>query len=189
MGGRSGRRRFGRFGLGLFFGLVYFDSRFDQRTQLRQGNRFLQVVERTLFQCLHCLVGITESGNHGHGRVKHQLIDVLHHFQTRTVGHTHIRQYQRIVVVFQFFFGIVHADGGIHPQPHLHQGHFHQVADIRLVVYDQYRILQIVTLHDCCLSVKSIRIHSIRDGSATVPSWHEPVRVQHTVPARCRFFR
>ena len=103
-------RRLGRGGLRLGFGsgrrravvFLHLDGGFNQRAQLRQRDGFLQIVKRAFFQRLHGLVGAAKSGNHGNGHIQLLLVDVLHHFQARAVGHAHIGEHEGVFVAAQF---------------------------------------------------------------------------------------
>ena len=134
------------FGLGRAF-VLDFDRRLHQRTQLGEGDGLLQVVESTDFQRLHRLVGIAESGDDGHRHVQAFFVDVFDHFEAGAVGHTHIGEYQRVFALVEFFARGIHALGGLDGEPHLHQGHFHQIADIGFVVHHQYGAVQAVFAH------------------------------------------
>ena len=118
---------------------------------------------------------LTEGGNGGDRGVEHEFVYVLDDFETGAVGHPHIGQDEGIVVVVKLVFGIFYADGGLHAQTHLHQRHFHQVADVCLVIDDQYWVLQ---LTHCVLSVKLVRIRSFRGGNGVDPYWRVLVRGQ-----------
>ena len=140
----------GGFGLVGGVGFVDFDGGFDQRAQLGEGDGFLQVVERAFFEGFYGLVGVAEGGDDGDGGVEGEAVDVLDDFEAGAVGHAHVGEDEGVVAAFEFVFGVFHAGGGVHAQAHFHQGHFHQVADVRFVVHHQYGVLQVVTLHGFC---------------------------------------
>ncbi len=117
------------------------ERRFDQRPELIEGQGLGQIIEGTGLESCDGVLGAAERRDHGHGEVCESRADETHQFHPVAVGQPHVGQTEVIPSGLQQLLGGRHGPGAFDRQAHADERQLEQLADVRLVVYDQHGTL------------------------------------------------